>query len=113
MAEVKPDRYPQIIEKILTEYAAIPYAYNDVETETVFDQAKQRYLLVNVGWQGDQQIHSCLVHIAIINDKVWILRDGTEDGIATDLERAGIPKQRIVLGFHPPEIRPYTEYAVA
>lgn len=51
--------------------------------------------------------------INVINDKIWILRDGTEEGIATDLEQAGVPKQQIVLGFHPPAIRPYTEYAVA
>lgn len=113
MAEITPDRYPQIIENILTEYAAIPYTYSDVETEVVFDRANQRYLLVNVGWQGDQQIHSCLVHINVLNDKIWILRDGTEEGVATDLERAGVPKHRIVLGFHPPVLRPYTEYAVA
>lgn len=113
MAEVTPDRYPQVIENILTEYTAIPYAYSDVQTETVFDEERQRYLLVNVGWQGEQQIHGCLVHIDVIDDKIWILRDGTEEGIATDLERAGIPKQRIVLGFRPPQLRQYTGYAVA
>ncbi len=45
--------------------------------------------------------------------KIWIQRDGTEEGIAADLERAGIPKEHIVLGFRPPELRPYTGYAVA
>jgi hypothetical protein len=39
--------------------------------------------------------------------------NGTEDGLALDLVRAGIPKQEIVLAFHPPHRRPYTEYAVA
>jgi hypothetical protein len=29
------------------------------------------------------------------------------------LESAGIPKQAIVLGFHLPEVRPYTEFAAA
>ncbi|MFN0112370.1 MAG: element excision factor XisI family protein, partial [Blastocatellia bacterium] len=33
--------------------------------------------------------------------------------IATDLEEAGVPKEDIVLGFQPPKVRPYTEYAVA
>ncbi|MEQ8757304.1 MAG: element excision factor XisI family protein [Coleofasciculus sp. G1-WW12-02] len=48
----------------------------------------------------------------IIGNKVWIQRDGTEDGIALDLENAGIPKDHIVLGFKPPEVRPMTGYAV-
>ncbi|MBV7333348.1 XisI protein [Chloroflexi bacterium TSY] len=113
MDRITPDRYSEIIEQILTEYAAVPYAYSNIQTETVFDRAKNRYLLVNVGWEGDKQIHSCLVHIDIIDDKIWILRDGTEDGIAEDLEQAKIPKTQIVLGFHPPELRQYTDYAVA
>jgi hypothetical protein len=37
----------------------------------------------------------------------------TEDGIATDLLEAGVPKEDIVLAFHAPEMRPYTEFAVA
>jgi hypothetical protein len=37
----------------------------------------------------------------------------TEDGIAMDLLREGVPKDDIVLGFQPPELRPYTEFAAA
>jgi hypothetical protein len=58
-------------------------------------------------------VHGCLVHIDILDGKLWIQRDGTEQGIATELVAAGIPKDAIVLAFHPPEIRPHTEYAVA
>ncbi|HDN26052.1 MAG TPA: hypothetical protein ENG03_02940 [Thioploca sp.] len=47
----------------------------------------------------------------IINDKLWIQRDDTEDGVAQELVNAGIPKDQIVLGFHPAEVRPHTEYA--
>jgi len=68
---------------------------------------------MTVGWLNDRRVHSSLVHIDIINDKIWIQRDGTEHGIAKELVAAGIPKDRIVLAFHPPEIRPHTEYAVA
>jgi XisI protein len=39
--------------------------------------------------------------------------DGTEYGIATELVKSGIPKDHIVLGFRPPEVRQYTEYASA
>jgi hypothetical protein len=53
------------------------------------------------------------VHIDIIGGKLWIQRDGTEKGIAADLERAGVLKEHIVLGFRSPEVRPHTDYAVA
>ncbi|WP_404787165.1 element excision factor XisI family protein [Altericista sp. CCNU0014] len=32
---------------------------------------------------------------------------------AADLERAGIPKEDIILGFRLPELKPYMGYAVA
>lgn len=57
-------------------------------------------------------MHGCLVHIDIINHKIWIQRDGTEYGIANELVNAGIPKNQIVLAFQPADIRPYTEFAI-
>ena len=113
MATDTLDQWRHIIEQVLTDYAAIPYSYGQVKKETVFDRAQDRYLILIVGWEGHRYEHGCTVHIDIINDKIWIQRDGTEQGIALDLENAGIPKQSIVLGFKPPEIRPMTGYAVA
>jgi len=107
------DNYRELIKNIFAEYASIPYAYGDLKCEFVFDRANDRYLLMTVGWLNNRRVHSSLVHIDIINSKLWIQRDGTEHGIAKELVRAGIPKDRIVLAFHPPEIRPHTEYAVA
>jgi hypothetical protein len=107
------DAYRTIIENTLAEYTRIPYAYGDIQTEAVFDRENNRYLLVNVGWDNGKRVHGSLVHIDIVDGKVWIQRDGTEHGIAKDLVGAGIPKDRIVLGFRPPEVRQHTEYAVA
>ena len=107
------DTYREIIEKLLLEYTKIPYAYGDIQTETVFDRRNDRYLLMNVGWDSGKRVHGSLVHVDIINGKVWIQRDGTEHGIAKELVKAGIPKDHIVLGFRPAEVRQYTEYAVA
>lgn len=111
MADI--NTYRRIIEETLSEYTRIPYAYGDIQTEAVFDRANDRYLLVNVGWDRGQRVHGSLVHIDIINDKIWIQRDGTEEGVAKELVKAGIPKEMIVLGFRPPEVRQYTEYAIA
>ncbi|MBC6479825.1 MAG: XisI protein [Hormoscilla sp. GM7CHS1pb] len=55
-------------------------------------------------------VHSCLIHIAIADDKIWIHRDGT--GVAGDLLAAGVPKDRIVLGFYHPDTRKITDFAV-
>ncbi|MBV7334508.1 XisI protein [Chloroflexi bacterium TSY] len=45
--------------------------------------------------------------------KIWIEIDWTEEGIATELVAAGVPKEDIVLAFHHPSMRQYTEFAVA
>ncbi|MBE9143556.1 XisI protein [Planktothrix mougeotii] len=105
-------QYQTIIYQVLNEYAQIPYSYGELERRFIMSEDKNSYLLITLGWQGDQRVHGCLVHLEIKDDKIWIQRDGTEDGIADELVRAGIPKQQIVLGFQPLEIRPYTEYAV-
>ncbi|USR93219.1 XisI protein [Phormidium yuhuli AB48] len=47
-----------------------------------------------------------------MGDKVWIHQDGLEDGIADELLNAGIPQDKIVLGFHHPDLRPYTGFAI-
>lgn len=105
-------RYRTIIERILTDYSQIRYAYGDIQTQTVFDRDHDHYLLVNIGWD-QRRIHGCLVHVDLVDGKFWIQRDGTEAGIATELEAAGVPKEHIVLAFRSPQIRQYTDYAVA
>ena len=46
------DGYRQTIETLFTDYAQLPYAYEDIRTEAVFDRVHDRYLLVNVGWDN-------------------------------------------------------------
>jgi hypothetical protein len=105
--------YRQGIEKVLRTYAEIPYAYGEIQTEVVIDRQADHYLMLAIGWDGARRVHGSIVHIDIINGKVWIQQDGTEHGIAEELVEAGIPKDHIVLGFRHPELRQYTEYAVA
>ncbi len=107
----KIEKYRQIIQKVLTDYAKIPYSHGEIASKTIFDTNTNSYLLMTVGWDNIRRVHGVLVHLEIIDEKIWIQRDGTENGIAHDLEENGIPKKDIVLGFHPADVRPFTEYA--
>ena len=109
----KLDFYREAIEKIFDEYAAIPYAFGDLSSETVFDRAKDRYLLITYGRDLGKRIHYAVAHIDIVNGKLWIRRDGTEEGIANELVALGVPKEDIVLGFKSERMRQDTEFAVA
>ena len=109
----KLNHFYNIIAPILKEYAALPYSCQNLKHKLVISDDKKDYLLMTMGWENDVKIHGCLVHLEIIIDKIWIHRDGLEDGIANDLVRAGIPKNEIVLAFHPLEVRHFTEFAVS
>jgi hypothetical protein len=66
-----------------------------------------------MGWEGKKKIRNIQVHIRIKNEKIYIEEDWTEEGIATELLTEGVPKKDIVLAFHDPETRKYTDFAIA
>lgn len=105
--------YRKIVQETLQKYVDLKYAYGDIHNEALFDPTADRYMVVSVGWEGMKRVHGCLIHIDIVQDKVWIQRDGTEDGVADELVEGGIPKDHIVLGYKEPEIRKFTDFAVA
>ncbi len=110
-ANDKLNRYREIIKQTLVEVAGYGSNQDEIEDRPLFDAQSDSYAVISEGWQDDERIHHILVHLEIINGKVWIQADNTDMVIARQLERAGIPKHDIVLGFHPADVRPHTEYA--
>jgi len=106
-------QYRQIVQKILHDYSDQKPAYGNIEVETIFDKERDHYQIVHVGWQGQNWIHSCIIHIDIKGERIWLQWNGTEDDIAANLVTAGVPKEDIVLGFQSPFMRQFTEYAVS
>jgi len=67
---------------------------------------------MNVGWDGNRRVHGCVLHLDIKNGKIWVQHDGTEDAIADQLVAQGVPHQDIVIAYHAPYVRQYTEFAL-
>jgi len=107
------DNYRKIIYDVLQYHANIPYSHGEIDCLLIVSEDRNHFLLMNNGWDYLKRIHGCLLHIQIIGDSVWIWRDGIEDGVTDELVAKGIPKNKIVLGFQPPEVRQYTGYGVA
>ena len=105
-------KYRSLVEQVLCDYAEFLGNDDQVQMELVFDQNRDRYLLVETGWHDGYRIYGTLLHLNIIDDKIWIQHDGTEDGVANELVAAGIPKDCIVLGFRTLQERKVTEFAV-
>jgi hypothetical protein len=105
--------YRQYIQELLTQRAKLRSPSDPVESETIFDIVSDRYQLVNVGWKdASTRIYGCVLHVDIKDGKIWVQHDGTEDAIADQLVALGVPKQDIVLAYHAPHVRQYTEFAV-
>ncbi|HLO88962.1 MAG TPA: XisI protein [Nostocaceae cyanobacterium] len=109
----KLEQYRTYIQNILKEYSQYKPSYGDVELQLLFDREHDHYQLMSVGWDGEKRIHGIMLHIDIKNGKIWIQHNGTEKRIAQDLLELGVPKQDIVLAFHSPTRRKYTDFAVS
>lgn len=109
----KVTRYREIVRDLISTRASHKMSHGEVRNEAVMDPVNDHYEVMHVGWHGHRRIHGCVIHLDIIDGKVWIQYDGTDEPVADDLLEAGIPKSDIVLGFHPADVRPMTEFAVA
>ncbi len=99
-------------QRVLIEFAEFLGDDKDCILELVFDAERDRYLLVELGWERGYRIYGTLIHLEVLNSKIWVQQDGTEEGIAVDLVNLGVPKHQIVLGFKDPSMRALTEFAV-
>ncbi|NER25538.1 MAG: XisI protein [Symploca sp. SIO1C2] len=104
--------YQAAIQQVFNDYIEFIGEAEDIQLDLVIDRERDRYLLVEVGWENGYRIYGTFLHIDIIDNKLWIQHDGTEEGIADELVALGIPKQQIVLGFKPIERRKITEFAI-
>jgi hypothetical protein len=82
-----------------------------VERQFLLDDQNGHYQIIDVGWEGLKPVLDVMVYISLKNGFVWVQADNTGHGIVDGLLERGVPQNRIVLGFHAPYKRPYTEFA--
>lgn len=113
---ISPEQYAGVVKRLLEEHAAYrSRAYQQAKTDersvTLFDDAQNRYALIDLGWYEDKYRRKLVVLLELVNGKVWVHQDDTEDGIANELVELGVPNSSIILAFRPVELRPYTGFA--
>ena len=107
--------YRCLIKGILTDFAE--WANNDPGQQSemicIFDEMRDYYMVLRAHWGQFRCVDGSQIFVRICDDKIRIEEDWTEEGVSTKLLQAGVSKNEIVLGFQPPEMRQYTEFAVA
>lgn len=110
------EQYRQYIRHLLSERAqraSMQRNAQEYEVQTIFDSEHDHYQLLYVGWRGDKRDFGCILHLDIKGGKIWIQHDGTEEGIAHRLVEMGVPKQDIILAFHEPYLRQFTDFGTS
>ncbi len=105
--------YRQYIQDFLTEQTQGKVLGGEIETEVIFDLDRDRFLLIDLGWNQHQRIYNCVIHLEIREQKIWIQRNQTDRPIADVLISMGVAREDIILGLQPPLIRDYTGFGVA
>ncbi len=107
------EQYRQYIRQLLlerAERASRQRKASEYEVQTLFDAEHDHYQLLYVGWRRNKRDFGCILHVDIKDGKIWIQHDGTEEGLANRLVEMGVPKQDIVLAFHEPDVRQFTDF---
>jgi XisI protein len=107
------NKYRNCIRQLLAEYAKFVSSNDDIEAQIIADLEGDHYQLLYIGWQNKQRIFGPVMHFDIKDNKIWIQWNSTEDEVGEQLSAMGVPKDDIVVGFHPPYIRKLTDYAVS
>ena len=109
----KTTNYREIVRQIIFDYAKGKPGPGEVETEVLIDSERDHYKVMDIGFEGMNRVYGSIIHLDIINGKIWIQYDGTNRPVATALLTAGVPREDIVLGVHPASLRQYTDFAAA
>jgi hypothetical protein len=105
-------RYREIVRRVIEDYGRGDPRDRDIRIETVIDSERDHYEVMHVGWQGYHRVHGTVIHLDIIDGKIWVQYDGTDRPVAEELMAAGVPREDIVLAFHPAHLRQHTGFAV-
>jgi hypothetical protein len=100
------------VQAILNDYHRLnQQTTGTIESMVITDHEQDQYLLILSGWNGTRRIRNIFFHIRLKQGKVWIEEDWSEEGFANEIMQRGIERSEIVLGFQPPQVREFTEFA--
>ncbi len=93
--------YRDIVKQTILYFARLRTSHGEIRLDTIFDEAQDRYGLMQVGWDRGRRVRGNLLYIVLRDRKVYIEYDGIGHGIIDDLVAGGIAEEHIVLAYLP------------
>jgi hypothetical protein len=107
-------KYQEATVSLLEEYAAIkPANMPDIQHQILADRERNHFALIRLGWTQGKFVYHCVMHFDIIEGKVWLQQNWTDQDLAEELIQKGVSRQDIVLGFVPPYARTHSGFTAA
>ena len=91
----------EAVKQTILHYAKFRPSHGQIRLDPIFDEANDRYALMQVGWDGALRVKGNLIYITLHDGKIFIEYDGIERGITDELIARGIPAEQITLAFTP------------
>lgn len=104
--------YGELLLDILTEKINMVKPVSKIAEILIADDKDGVFAWQAFGWENGERQSYQRFFSRLIGGKIHIEEDWTEEGVATLLMEKGVPAKDIVLEFHPPEMRQYTEFAL-
>jgi hypothetical protein len=102
----------QVVMHLLIDYAD-RFTESSIKSIFIFDEKNDHYQLLDIGWDdAGRRVFQPILHLDLINDKIWIQENSTDWDIAKALVEAEISPSEIVLGMHSPVLRQLGDYAI-
>ena len=109
----KLKQYKKILTEVFTYQSTLHFSNApEVEQQLIINKDETQFLVMVIGWIEEEYKHFTLLHAQLKDDKVWLHQNNTDEDIGAVLEKKGIPKLEIVIGFLTPFERALSDYAV-
>ena len=82
----------------------------DLEYQLLLDSERHHYQLLVTGWQQGKRVHGIVAQMDIRDGLIWVQEDGTDVGLATELEQLGVRADQIVLAYQTPRVQAANDF---
>jgi hypothetical protein len=104
LSNAQDDRYRQQIKRFLLGQSDSQRT-DRVVSVPIFDEVRDQYLVLCYGWRGQERVYWVVLHLEIVEGKVWVQRNQTEVDVEAELMALGIAEKDLVRGLVPPDYR--------